>query len=114
MGFNSGFKGLIPADRGFLVEVIRIGLLGICSSWVCCPLRFVLDCCSTVLCSPDLSDCLLVISVFVLFTSYLQTTVLVFFNFCAASFTEVCISRCVLDMFIQGPAEIPDSFAKQL
>jgi len=50
--------------------------------------------------SPDLSDLALVIFSFVLFASHLQTTVLVFFSFYAASFTEACFYRCALDMFI--------------
>jgi len=53
-----------------------------------------------VLRSPDLSDCVLVVLLFVLFASYLQTKVLVFFSFYAASFNEACFNRCVLDMFI--------------
>jgi hypothetical protein len=32
---------LVSVDMSFLVEVIRLGLLGICSSWICCPLRCV-------------------------------------------------------------------------
>jgi hypothetical protein len=32
---------LVPVDAGFLVEVIRLGLWGIYSSWICCHLRCV-------------------------------------------------------------------------
>jgi hypothetical protein len=32
---------LVSVDMGFLVEVIRLGLSSICSSWICCPLRYV-------------------------------------------------------------------------
>jgi hypothetical protein len=90
---------LIPVERGFLVNCYSYRVLGYLFLMDWCPLLFVLDCCNTVFRSPDLSDWVLVILLFVLFTSYLQTTVLVFFSFYAASFTEACFYRCALDMF---------------
>ena len=91
---------LIPVDRDFLVKVYSYRDVGYLFLMVWRPVRFVLNCCNTVLRSPDLSDCVLVVLLFVLFASYLQTTVLVFFSFYAVSFTEACFYRCVLDMFI--------------
>jgi hypothetical protein len=32
---------LVSVVMGFLVKVIRLGLSGVCSSWLCCPLRYV-------------------------------------------------------------------------
>jgi len=90
---------LVSVDMGFLVEVIRLGLSSICSSWICCPLRC-LDRCSTVLHSSDFSDCVLVILLFALFLSYFADYGPCSFLFpYTASLTDVRISRCVLDMF---------------
>jgi len=32
---------LVSVVTGFFVEIIRLGLSGVCSSWICCPLRYV-------------------------------------------------------------------------
>ena len=54
-----------------------------------------------VLRSPDFSDCVLVILLFVLLLSYFADygPCLFLFSY-AASFTDVHISQCVLDMFM--------------
>jgi len=76
-----------------------IGLSGICSSRIDVLYVLFLHCCNTVFRSPDLSvGCWLYCYLF-LFASYLQITVLVFFSFYAASFTEACFYQCALDMF---------------
>jgi len=31
---------LVSVVMGFFVEVFRLGVSGICSSWICCPLRY--------------------------------------------------------------------------
>ena len=93
---------LIPVDRGFLVNGYSYRVVGYLFLTDWCLVRLFLDCCNTVFRSPDLSDWVLVILLFVLFTSYLQTTVLVFFQFlrCFVHWGLFFLSMCPRYVYI--------------
>jgi hypothetical protein len=96
---------LVSVDMGFFVEVIHLGLSGICSSWICCPLRYVWIIavqCYIARTYPIVYWLYCYLSYFCLI---LQTTVLVFFCFLTPrhslmfvflDVSWICLCMCLL------------------
>jgi len=110
MGFNSGFKGLIPVDRCFLVNGYSYRVVEYLFLADCCPLRFVFWFAAiryfVAQIYPLGAGCIVICSIYICIC---RSRSLSFFQF----FTLHRSLRLVfIDVpwlcFIQGPVEIPD------